>query len=103
MLGPSDIASLTITVVIMLIALAVILLSYASMDKKKYKTVLGWIAFVNISLLIWAIFHVFLDIKLFPAEIVNLLHYWVAHSFIVVASIGLIVAARLLVKAANEK
>ncbi len=103
MLSTTDIVSLTITIGVMLIGLTVILLSYANMAKRKYKSILGWIAFVEISLLIWAIFHVFLDAKLFPGDIVNLLHYWVAHSFVVIAAIGLIVAARLVSQLNNNK
>jgi hypothetical protein len=103
MLSPTDVASLTITIAIILAGLVIMLLAFANMEQKKFKSVIGWITFTNVALLIWAVFHVFLDIALFPADIVDLLHYWVAHSFIVIAAIGLIIVTKMVVKASKQK
>lgn len=60
----------------------------------KHKKALGWLAFANVSIIIWTLFHLFLDLNLFPAQFVDGAHYLAAHFFIVVASIGIYCAAR---------
>jgi asparagine N-glycosylation enzyme membrane subunit Stt3 len=94
MLSPTDIASLAITLLVMLVSL-VVMLFFFSRAGQKNRYLIGWAIFANTSLLIWAVFHLFLDISLFPEEIVDLLHYWVTHSFIIVTSIVLAVIAKL--------
>ncbi|RJQ21868.1 hypothetical protein C4580_01750 [Candidatus Woesearchaeota archaeon] len=90
------IISLSLTFGIVLAALIGTALIYFS--KPKHKTALGWLAFANICILIWTTFHLFLDLELFAPTFVETVHYWITHPFIIIASISLYQAARVLTR-----
>ena len=79
----STLNSLILTFGLVTAATIATLLLYS---KTKNKKTTGWLAVANLSLIVWTVFHLFLDFEIFPAQFVEFIHYWIVHIFIIITS-----------------
>ncbi|MFC1733860.1 hypothetical protein ACFL6I_26465 [candidate division KSB1 bacterium] len=70
--------------------------------QKKYRNALFWLAFANLAMLLWALFHFFGDIYVTDPFRIEVIHYYFAHSFILISVCGLLLAVRAVCRLCRE-